>query len=39
MNTLSQKVYPFIKMIFEKQGNMYKNIAVPISDGRKTCLL
>ena len=35
MNTLAEKVYPFIKMIFEKQGNMYKNIAIPISDGRK----
>ena len=34
MNTLAEKVYPFIKMIFEKQGNMYKNIAIPISDGR-----
>ena len=39
MNTLSKKVYPFIKMIFEKQGNMYKNIAIPISDGRKMLTL
>ena len=39
MNTLSEKVYPFIKMIFEKQGNMYKNIAIPISDGRKMLTL
>lgn len=39
MNTLSEKVYPFIKKIFEKQGNMYKNIAIPISDGRKMLTL
>ena len=39
MNTLSEKVYPFIKMIFEKQGNIYKNIAIPISDGRKMLTL
>ena len=39
MNTLAEKVYPFIKMIFEEQGNMYKNIAIPISDGRKMLTL
>ena len=39
MNTLAEKVYPFIKMIFEKQRNMYKNIAIPISDGRKMLTL
>lgn len=39
MNTLAEKVYPFIKMFFEKQGNMYKNIAIPISDGRKMLTL
>ena len=39
MNTLAEKVYPFIKMIFEKQGNLYKNIAIPISDGRKMLTL
>ncbi len=39
MSTLAEKVYPFIKMIFEKQGNMYKNIAIPISDGRKMLTL
>ena len=39
MNILAEKVYPFIKMIFEKQGNMYKNIAIPISDGRKMLTL
>ena len=39
MNTLSEKVYPFIKQIFEKQGSMYQNIAIPISDGRKMLTL
>lgn len=39
MNALSEKVYPFIKQIFEKQGNMYQNIAIPISDGRKMLTL
>lgn len=39
MSTLSEKVYPFIKQIFEKQGNMYQNIAIPISDGRKMLTL
>lgn len=35
MDGLSEKVYPFIKQIYEKQGNMYKFFAIPISDGRK----
>ena len=39
MDGLSDKVYPFIKQIFEKQGKMYKNIAIPISDGRKMLTL
>ena len=39
MNTLAEKVYPFIKQIFEKQGSMYQNIAIPISDGRKMLTL
>ncbi len=39
MNTLSEKVYPFIKQIYEKQGQMYQNIAIPISDGRKMLTL
>jgi Preprotein translocase subunit SecA (ATPase, RNA helicase) len=39
MNTLSEKLYPFIKQVFEKQGNMYQNIAIPISDGRKMMTL
>ena len=39
MNTLAEKVYPFLKQIFEKQGSMYQNIAIPISDGRKMLTL
>ena len=35
MDTLVQKVNPVIKQVFEKQGAMYENIAIPISDGRK----
>jgi preprotein translocase subunit SecA len=29
------KVYPFIKQVYEKQGSLYQNIAMPISDGKK----
>ena len=39
MNTLAEKVYPYIKQIFEKQGQIYQNIAIPISDGRKMLTL
>ncbi len=39
MNALAEKVYPFIKQIYEKQGQMYQNIAIPISDGRKMLTL
>ena len=39
MSTLCDKVYPFIKKVFEKQGSMYQNIAIPISDGRKQLTL
>lgn len=33
--SMISKVYPFIKQIYEKQGSMYTNISIPISDGRK----
>ena len=39
MDTMAEKVYPFIKQVFEKQGSMYKNIAIPIPDGRKMLTL
>ncbi|MBR5385160.1 MAG: preprotein translocase subunit SecA [Bacteroidales bacterium] len=35
MEAMITKVYPFIKDVYEKQGSMYKNIAIPISDGRR----
>jgi preprotein translocase subunit SecA len=35
METMIQKVNPVIKTVFEKQGNMYENIAIPISDGKR----
>ena len=35
MDTLVTKVAPVVKMVYEKQGSMYQNIALPISDGRK----
>ena len=39
MDALSEKVYPIIKQVYEKQGSMYQNIAIPISDGRKVLTL
>ena len=35
MDTLVEKLNPIIKQVYEKQGSMYQNIAIPISDGRK----
>ena len=35
MDALVGKVAPIIKQVYEKQGSMYQNIALPISDGRK----
>ncbi len=35
MDTLDEKLYPIIKEVYEKQGSMYQNIAIPVSDGRK----
>lgn len=39
MDAMVQKVYPFVKEVYEKQGNMYQNIAIPFSDGRKVLQL
>ena len=36
MDVLVEKLSPIIKNVYEKQGSMYQNIAIPISDGRKT---
>ena len=35
MEAMVTKVYPFIKEVYEKQGERWQNIAVPITDGRK----
>ena len=35
MESLDEKLYPIIKDVYEKQGSMYQNIAIPVSDGRK----
>ena len=39
MDNMVQKAYPVIKDVFEKQGAIYQNIAIPISDGRKMMTL
>ncbi len=39
MDAMITKVYPFIKDIYEKQGERWQNIAVPITDGRKVLQL
>ena len=39
MDILVEKLSPIIKQVYEKQGSMYKNIAIPVSDGRKTMTL
>ncbi len=35
MDAMIAKVYPFIKNVYETQGDRWENIAVPITDGRK----
>ena len=39
MEATVQKVMPILRNVYEKQGEMYQNIAIPISDGRKTMTL
>jgi len=39
MEALVERLIPVIKQVFEKQGSMYQNIAIPISDGRKQITL
>ena len=39
MDTMLTRAYPIIKDVFEKQGAIYQNIAIPISDGRKMMTL
>lgn len=35
MEHLSDKIYPVVKDVFETQGAIYENIAIPISDGKR----
>ena len=35
MNTMIERVNPVIKQVFEKQGSMYENIAIPITNGKR----
>ena len=39
MEALVSKTYPVIKEVYETRGQMYENIAVPISDGRRVLQL
>ena len=39
MDTMVQKAWPVVKDVYEKQGAIYQNIAIPISDGRKMMTL
>ncbi|MBQ0093108.1 MAG: preprotein translocase subunit SecA [Bacteroidales bacterium] len=39
MDATVEKVMPILRNVYEKQGEMYQNIAIPISDGRKTMTL
>jgi preprotein translocase subunit SecA len=34
-SVISQQAYPVIKDVFEKQGKLYENIVVPITDGTR----
>ncbi|MBQ7269021.1 MAG: preprotein translocase subunit SecA [Bacteroidales bacterium] len=39
METMVEKLQPVIKTVYEKQGTIYQNIAIPVSDGRKQLTL
>ena len=39
MDVIIERVDPIIKQVYEKQGNIYVNIAIPVSDGRKVLSL
>ena len=39
MDAMAQKSAPIIKEVYETQGAIYQNIAIPISDGRKMLTL
>lgn len=35
MESLSEKIYPVVKEVYETQGAIYENIAIPITDGKR----
>ncbi|PIE50406.1 MAG: preprotein translocase subunit SecA [Flavobacteriales bacterium] len=39
MRLLKEKAFPIIKNVFETQGEMFKQIQVPFSDGQKTIMI
>jgi preprotein translocase subunit SecA len=39
METMIQRSYPVIEQVYENQGALYQNIAIPVSDGRKMVTL
>ena len=39
MDTMMEKVNPVIKQVYEKQGQMYENIAIPITNGKRQLTL
>jgi hypothetical protein len=39
MEAMVAKTYPIIKKVYEDKGDMFENIAVPITDGRKVLTL
>ena len=39
MDTMAQRAMPIIRSVYEKQGAIYTNIAIPVSDGRKMLTL
>ena len=39
MDAIVEKLSPIIKEVYEKQGTMYQNIAIPIADGKKQLTL
>ncbi|MCD8208610.1 MAG: preprotein translocase subunit SecA [Bacteroidales bacterium] len=39
MDTMTTRAMPVVKEVYEKQSAIYKNIAIPISDGRKALTL
>ena len=39
METMIRNCFPIIKQVYENQGKLYQNIAIPVTDGRKQITL